>query len=141
MSARPPVRSWTWRISRWQVAPSRLPGTRARSNRLSGSTAVWSQSSPRSRSRGSVGSQFASLLATNPHFSSTWTSRVRGGKRHEFIVKRLGVGSGECQVAGHGVLVDLDQAAGGPGPAAFPEVLQDGQGLLIGEAGVFQDGP
>src|SRR5206468_3056743 len=141
MSARPPVRSWTWRISRWQVAPSRFPGTRARSNRLSGSTAVWSQSSPRSRSSGSAGSQLASLLATNPHFSSTWTSRVRGGKSHELVVELRGVGPGDRQVSGHGVLVDLDQAAGGPGAAALAEVIEDGQGLLVGQPGVLQDGP
>ena len=51
------------------------------------------------------------------------------------------MGAGLGQVAGHGVLVHLDQAAGGPGPAALAEVLEDGQGLLVGQAGVFQDGP
>src|SRR5262249_61914293 len=100
----------TWRINRRQAAPSRLPGTKARSRRLSGSTAVWSQSSPRSRSNGSSGSHAASFLKTNPHFSSTWTSRVRGGKSHEFVVPFLGVGPGQRQVAGYRVLVDIDQS-------------------------------
>jgi hypothetical protein len=80
-------------------------------------------------------------LATNPHFSSTWTSRVSGGKGHEFVVEVLGVGPGECQIACHGVLVHIDQATGRSCPAAFPEVLQDGEGLVVGQAGVFEDGP
>jgi putative transposase len=49
----PAVRLWTsWMIC-WQAVPSRLPGTRPSSRRLSGSTAVGSQSSPRRRSSGS----------------------------------------------------------------------------------------
>src|SRR3954471_22505640 len=140
-SVRPPVRSWTWRINRSQVAPSRLPGTKARSNRLSGSTAVWSQSSPHRRSKGSSGSHDASFWKTNPHFSSTWTSRVRGGKSHAFVVECLGMGAGPGQVARHRVLVDIDQATGGTGPASLAEVLQDGEGFVVGQAGVFQGGP
>ena len=50
------------------------------------------------------------------------------------------MGAGLGQVAGHGVLVHLDQAACGPRAAAFPEVIQDGQGLLIGQSGLLQDG-
>ena len=117
------------------------PGTRARSKRLSGSTAVWSHSSLRSRSRGSSGSHDASFWKTNPHFSSTWTSRVRGGKSHEFVVKLFGVGAGFGEVASHRVLVDVDQATGGARPAPLAEVLQDGEGFVVGQAGVFQDGP
>ena len=51
------------------------------------------------------------------------------------------MGAGERQVACHGVLVHLDQAAGGPRPASLPEMLEDGQGLLVGQSGVLQDGP
>ena len=51
------------------------------------------------------------------------------------------MGPGECQVARYGVLVHLDQASGGPRPAALTEVLEDGQGLLVGQSGVLQDGP
>jgi hypothetical protein len=47
----------------------------------------------------------------------------------------------ERQVGCHCVLVHLDRTAGGPGPAAFAEVLEDGQGLLVGQSGVLQDGP
>ena len=50
------------------------------------------------------------------------------------------MGAGLGQVAGHGVLVHLDQAAGGSRPAALAEVLQDGQGLVVGQSGVLQDG-
>src|SRR4051812_49223797 len=141
MSVRPPVRSWTCWINRAQVSPSRLPGTKARSNRLSASTAVWSQSSPRSRSSGSRGLHDASFLATNPHFSSTWTSRVSGGKRHEFVVEFLGMGPGDRQITCHSVLVDIDQATGGSCPTSFLDVLQNVQGLVVGQAGVFEDGP
>ena len=56
------------------------------------------------------------------------------------VVKLLGVDAGECQVACHGVLVHIDQAARGSGPSAFPEVIEEGQCLLVGQAGVLQDG-
>jgi hypothetical protein len=56
-------------------------------------------------------------------------------------VQSLGVAPGFGQVASHGVLVDADQATGGPRPAAFPDVLQDGEGLIVGQACVLQDGP
>ena len=64
----------------------------------------------------------------------------RGGKGHELVVESLGVGPGEGRVARHGVLVDPDQAAGGARPAALAEVLQDGEGLLVGQSGLLQDG-
>ena len=78
----PPCRPVVNLLDQWLagVAIAR-PGTQANSNRLSGSTAVWSQSSPRSRSTGSSGSHAASFFPTNPHFSATWTSRVRGKER------------------------------------------------------------
>jgi len=49
--------------------------------------------------------------------------------------------TGESQRACHGVLVHIDQAPGGSCPAAFLEVFQDGQGLMVGQASVFEDGP
>jgi len=55
-----------------------------------------------------------------------------GGKDHVFVVEFLGMAAGECQIAGHGVLVDVHQAAGGPGPAALADVAQDIEDLLIG---------
>ncbi len=63
-----------------------------------------------------------------------------GGKGHEFVVECLGVGAGPRQVARHGVLVDIDQAAGGARPTSLAEVPQDGKGFVVGQAGVFQDG-
>ena len=51
------------------------------------------------------------------------------------------MGSGKCQVAGDGILVDLDQAAGGAGAAALAEVVEDGESFLVGESGMLQDGP
>jgi hypothetical protein len=55
-------------------------------------------------------------------------------------VEFLGMNPRECQVACHGVLVHIDQAACGSGSATLAEVLQDGQSLVVGQAGVFQDG-
>src|SRR3954471_5524197 len=139
-SVRPPVRSWTsWTICR-QVAPSRLPGTQQSNSRLSGSTAVWSQSSPRNRSSGSSGSHDCSFWETKPHFSSSWTSRVVGGKSHQFLVKGLGVGTGLGDVTCDGVLVHPHQAAGGPCPAAFTDVIEDVEGLGVGQSGLLQGG-
>src|SRR4051794_34551554 len=48
--------------------------------------------------------------------------------------------SGQGDVACDGVLIDLDQATGGPGPAALADVIQDIEGLLVGQAGPLQDG-
>ena len=50
------------------------------------------------------------------------------------------MGTGQGDVTCDGVLVHADQASGGPGPAALAEVIQDIEGLRIGQAGVLQDG-
>jgi hypothetical protein len=50
------------------------------------------------------------------------------------------MGPGQGDVASDGVLIDIHQAADGPGPAAFPDVAQDIKGLLIGQAGPLKDG-
>src|SRR4051812_45868317 len=127
-------------MTRLQAAPSRLPGTRHSNSRLSGSTAVWSQSSPRNRSGGSVGSHDFSFWETQPHFSSSWTSRVSGGKGHRLPVEGLGMSAGLGDVARHRVLIHLHQATGGPGPAALSDVVQDGMDLRVGQPGLLQDG-
>src|SRR3954449_5978635 len=127
-------------MTRLQAVPSRLPGTKHSNSRLSGSTAVWSQSSPRSRSNGSSGSHDSSFRETKPHFSSSWTSRVSGGKGHQLAVEGLGMGAGFGDVARHGVLIHLHQATGGPGPAALADVVQDGMGRRVGQPGLLQDG-
>jgi hypothetical protein len=75
-------------------------------------------------------------LPTNAHFSSNWTSRVAGGKSHDFVVGVLGVlTSQECQ-PGDGVLADPHQPGGLSGPAAVVEVLQDPSDFVVGELGV-----
>src|SRR3954452_5634902 len=118
----------------------RSPGTTARTSLLSASMAVWSQRSPLSSSRGSSGSVFFSFLSTKDHFSSSWTSRVRGGKSHEFVVEGLGVLACEPGVSGHGVGPDVDQAARGAGAAALAEVFEDGDRLLLGQARTLERG-
>src|SRR3954449_11715078 len=127
-------------MTRLQAVPSRLPGTKHSKSRLSGSTAVWSQSSPRSRSNGSSGSHAFSFWKTKPHFSSSWTSRVSGGKGHQLPVEGLGMGAGFGDVARDCVLIYLHQATGGAGPAALSDVVQDGMDLRVGQPGLLQDG-
>ncbi len=46
----------------------------------------------------------------------------------------------QSDVAGDGGLIDLDRAAGGPGPASLPDMTQHLADLLVGEAGLLQDG-
>jgi len=79
-----------------------------------------------------------SFLPTKDPFSSNWTSRVLGGKSHEFVVQLLGVVAGPQAVAGHGVFTDPQQAAGLADAAALGEVVQQGHGLLVGQAAVKQ---
>jgi hypothetical protein len=50
------------------------------------------------------------------------------------------MGAGLGGVAGHGVLVHADQAAGGPGAAALAEVIQDVADRLVRESRLLQDG-
>jgi hypothetical protein len=79
-------------------------------------------------------------LATKAHFSSNWTSRVRGGKGHEFVVELLGVVAGAGAEAGDGVAVDADEAAGLADADALGDVGQDRGRGVGGEAGVEQGG-
>ena len=58
----------------------RAPGTTARISRCSGSGATWSHQSPLGSSAGPSGSPCVRSWATKDHFSSDWTSRVRGEK-------------------------------------------------------------
>src|SRR4051794_37163672 len=103
--------------------------------------ATWSQQSPQRSSSGSSRSQCFSFLVTKDHFSSNWTSRVVGGKSHEFVVELLSVVASLQGQADHGVLVDAAQAAGLANADAFPEVGQDRDGLVIGESAVEEGGP
>src|ERR1700730_3045153 len=45
-----------------------------------------------------------------------------------------------AEVARDGVLVYLDQPAGGACAAAFAQMLQEGEGFVLREPGVFQGG-
>src|SRR5262249_35666001 len=119
---------------------TRLPTTAASTRRLSGSSATWPHASPRNRSASSAGSQRLPFLATNDHFSSSWSLVVLGGKGHESVVGLLGGPAGQQAVAHARILVHPDQAAGLAGAAAVGEVPQHGHGLLRGQAAVEQRG-
>jgi hypothetical protein len=82
--------------------------------------------------------QFACFLPTNAHFSSHWTSRVRGGKSHELVVAVVSVLSGHPGQSGDGIAVDADQTCGRSDAPALEEVSQDVVGLLGWEVGVEQ---
>jgi hypothetical protein len=79
-------------------------------------------------------------LATKDHFSSSWTSRVSGGKGHEFVVGVPGVLPGLACQPRHGIAVDADQTFGLADPVALDQVLEDRDGFLRGQAGVEQRG-
>jgi hypothetical protein len=87
-----------------------------------------------------LGSQCFCFLATKDHFSSSWASWVAGGKSHELVVGGSGVPAGLQGVADDGVLIDADEAGGLSNAAAFVEVVEDGEGLVVGEAGAEQGG-
>jgi hypothetical protein len=67
------------------------------------------------------------------------TDRVPPVARHE--PEFLGMGPSHSHVTRHRVLVHIEQATGRSGPTTFLDVLQDGQDLVVGQAGLFQDGP
>jgi hypothetical protein len=56
-------------------------------------------------------------------------------------VELPGVVAGPQAVAGYGVSGHADEAAGFPHPHAFGDVLQEGDDLVLGQAGVEQGGP
>jgi hypothetical protein len=72
-------------------------------------------------------------LATKDHFSSNWSSVVRGGEGDQLVVGRRGVVAGLAGVAGHRVAVDPHQAFGLADAAPLFEVLENGGGLLLGQ--------
>jgi hypothetical protein len=80
-------------------------------------------------SAGSSGSQFASFLATNAHFSSNWTSRVRGGNGDQLVVEVAGLHASQAAQATDRAAVHLAEPAGLADAAALGDVLQDRFGL------------
>jgi hypothetical protein len=51
------------------------------------------------------------------------------------------MGTGFGDIACHGVLIDLDESTGGSGAASLPKVFQDGQRLVVWQAGLLKDRP
>jgi hypothetical protein len=77
-------------------------------------------------------------LARNDHFSSSWTSRVSGGKSHELLVGVPGVLAGLARQSHDGIAVDTDESLGLAGPIALDEMFEDRDGLLRGQVRVEQ---
>jgi hypothetical protein len=63
-----------------------------------------------------------------------------GGKSHEFVVGLLGVPARLHDVADDGIFIDACQACGLADAATFLEVLEDGQGPGLRQAGAEQGG-
>jgi hypothetical protein len=80
-------------------------------------------------------------LATKDHFSSNWTSRVRGGKSHELVVDLVRVATGQPAVAHYRVAVHLHEPFGLADAAPLGQVLQDRDGLVLGETRLIKGGP
>jgi hypothetical protein len=79
-------------------------------------------------------------LATNDHFSSNWTSVVRGGEGDQLVVGRLGVVAGLADVSGHRIAVDSHESLGLADAAAVGHMFEHGEGLLLGQMGMEQRG-
>jgi hypothetical protein len=80
------------------------------------------------------------LVWTKDHFSSNWTSRVRGGKAHEFVVGVVGLLAGHADQAGNGVLVGVGEAPRLPSATALLEMFQNRGGALQTEMGTLEGG-
>jgi hypothetical protein len=80
-------------------------------------------------------------LPTKAHFSSNGTSRVWGGKSHEFVVDVLGVLAGDHGQAHHGILVDPHEATGLADATILVKMVQYGHGLVFGKFATVQRGP
>jgi len=83
----------------------------------------------------------ASFLATKAHFSSNWTSRVRGGNRDQLVVEVAGLLAGQPAVAADGAAIHPAKPAGLTDAAPLGDVLQDRPGPLGWEPGVEQGRP
>src|SRR5438270_10220541 len=123
--SRPPVRRLKSSTTATPLSAVRSPGTTLTTSRLSASIATWSQVSPLRSSAGSSGARFFSFLATKAHFSSNWTSRVRGGKSDQLVVQVAGMFAGEFAQAADGAPVHLAEPAGLADSASLGDVLQD----------------
>jgi len=77
-------------------------------------------------------------LATKAHFSSNWSSRVRGGKGDRLVVHRPGVFARPSAVPGDGLAVHLTEPPGLTDAAPLGDVLQDRADRLGVEVGAEQ---
>jgi hypothetical protein len=87
---------------------------------------------------GSERSQWSSFLATTDHFSSNWTSVVRGGKGDQLVVGRPGLVARLADGSGHRIAVDTHEPLGLANAASLGDVLEDGDGFLLGQVGMEQ---
>jgi hypothetical protein len=78
-------------------------------------------------------------LATKAHFSSNWTSRVRGGKHDQFVVEVAGVLSGQSAVATDRVAVHFAEPPGLADATPLGDVLQHRFDLLGREPGAEEN--
>jgi hypothetical protein len=88
-----------------------------------------------------VGSRFFSFLPTKDHFSSNWTSRVRGGEGDQFVVEVAGVLAGDLAQTADGAAVHLAESAGLADAAPLGDVLQDRLELLRRQSGIEERRP
>jgi hypothetical protein len=79
-------------------------------------------------------------LATNDHISSSWISRVSGGKGHECVVDVPGVLSGHAGEPHDGVAMDADKPLGLADPVSLDQVYEDRDHLLRRQTGMGQRG-
>jgi hypothetical protein len=89
----------------------------------------------------SSGSQFFSFLATKAHFSSNWTSRVLGGKSHQFVVKVAGVVAGPSAQTADRAAIDLAESTGLADTTPLGDVFQDRFELLSSQSRVEEGRP
>ena len=83
----------------------------------------------------------ASFLATKAHFSSNWTSRVRGGKRDQLVVEVAGLRAGQSAQAADRAAIHPAESAGLADAAPLGDVLEDRFAPLGREPGVEQGRP
>jgi hypothetical protein len=79
-------------------------------------------------------------LKTKDHFSSSWASWVEGGKAHEFVVALPGVAARLESVADNGVFIDAGQPSRLADATTVLQVLEDSEGLLVGQPAAKQSG-
>jgi hypothetical protein len=80
-------------------------------------------------------------LATKAHFSSNWTSRVRGGKGDQLVVEVAGVLAGQPAQATDRAAIHPAEPSGLADAASLGDMLQDRPDPLGWEPGVEEGRP